>query len=61
MIEPTLTPLAGGSVAPGLDPTLTVIPVIGLLGCCCLILLIAAVVIFLVLRKKKNPAPASAV
>ncbi len=50
-----------GGGALGLDPTLTAIAVIGLLGCCCLIVLIAAVVLFFVLRKRNNPAPAAAV
>jgi hypothetical protein len=51
--------IGGGAL--GLDPTLTALAVIGLLGCCCLILLIAAVVLFFVLRKRNNPAPAAAV
>jgi hypothetical protein len=50
-----------GGGALGLDPTLTALAVIGLLGCCCLIILIAAVVIFFVVRKRNNPAPAAAV
>ncbi len=49
-----------GGGALGLDPTLTVIAVIGLLGCCCLILLIGAVVLFFVLRKKNAPTPVAA-
>ncbi len=49
-----------GGEALGLDPTLTVFLVIGLLGCCCLIILIGAVVVFLVLRKRNNPTPAAA-
>ena len=45
----------GGAV----DPTLTILAVLGLLCCCGLVVVIAAVVLFLILRKKKNPAPAA--
>jgi hypothetical protein len=49
----------GGSGVLGLDPTLTILAVIGLLGCCCLIILIAGGAAFFFLRRKKT-APAAA-
>ncbi|OGO08916.1 MAG: hypothetical protein A3K46_03485 [Chloroflexi bacterium RBG_13_60_9] len=42
-----------------LDPTLTILAVLGLLCCCGLVVAIAAVVLYLVLRKKNNPAAAA--
>jgi len=43
----------------GLDPTLTILAVLGLLCCCGLVVAIAGVVLFLVLRRKNNPAAAA--
>jgi hypothetical protein len=47
--------LGGG----GLDPTLTVIGVIALLGCCCVVVLIAAGAAFFFLRRKNQPSTAA--
>ncbi|MGB7540177.1 MAG: hypothetical protein WBM17_16675 [Anaerolineales bacterium] len=49
----------GGSGLLGLDPTLTILAVIGLLGCCCLVILIAGGAAFFFLRRKKT-APTAA-
>jgi hypothetical protein len=43
----------------GLDPTLAILAVIGLLCCCGLIVVIAAVVVFFVLRKRNQSAAAA--
>jgi hypothetical protein len=46
----------GGGGVLGLDPTLTILAVIGLLGCCCLVILIAGGAAFFFLRRKKTPS-----
>jgi len=43
----------GGGGLLGLDPTLTILAVIGLLGCCCFVILIAGGAAFFFLRRKK--------
>jgi hypothetical protein len=48
----------GGSGFLGLDPALTILGGIGLMGCCCVALLIAGGALFFFLRRKNNPAAA---
>jgi hypothetical protein len=40
----------------GMDPTLIILGIIGLLLCCGLVVVVAAVIVFIVLRKKKAPS-----
>jgi hypothetical protein len=47
--------LSGGGLF-GMDPTLTILAVIGVLGCCCLVVVIAGVAAFILLRSRKTPA-----
>jgi hypothetical protein len=49
---------SGGGL--GMDPTLAILLVVGLMGCCCLVVLVIGVAVFFFLRRKKAPESAAA-
>jgi hypothetical protein len=48
---------SGGAL--GLDPTVTILVVIALMGCCCLVVIVIGVAVFFFLRRKKAPEAAA--